>query len=272
MDGVARDGGTVILSPHFDDAVLSCWELVTSPRELAVVNVCGGLPARGLITAVDRLSGARESRELVEERIAEDAAVMALAGRTPLNLPLVDLQYRAYEIPRLREAIEEDPLDFVRIVSEESVAPLDSAELRRAIDALLPDVAEVWMPAAIGGHPDHRDVNALAVPLARDGVAVKVYADVPYAVAYGWPAWVTGGSADPAAEEYVASFLVGYDGFELIPTVRRLPGRKTAAKIEALRGYRTQFDKLNSSFGTRLDDPEIVGYEVSWALRPAPIG
>lgn len=94
------------------------------------------------------------------------------------------------------------------------------------------------------------------------------HADVPYAVAYGWPAWVTGGSADP----YVASFLVGYDGFELIPTVRRLPGRKTAAKIEALRGYRTQFDKLNRSFGTRLDDPGIVGYEVSWALRPVSIG
>ncbi len=272
MDGVARDGGTVVLSPHFDDAALSCWSLVASPKELTVVNVCGGLPARGLITAVDRLSGARESRALVEQRIAEDASVLALAGRSPVNLPLLDLQYRAYEIPRLREAIEADPLGFVRIVAEESVAPLDSAELRRAIAVLFPDIAEVWIPAAIGRHPDHRDVNALALSLARDGVAVQLYADVPYAVAQGWPAWVTGGSADPAAEEYVASFLVGYDGFELIPTVRRLTRRKTAAKIEALRGYRTQFDKLNRSFGVRLDDPDIVGYEVSWALRPAPIG
>jgi hypothetical protein len=35
----------VILSPHLDDAVLSCWHLLTGPGEVEVINVFAGVPA-----------------------------------------------------------------------------------------------------------------------------------------------------------------------------------------------------------------------------------
>ncbi len=36
-----------ILSPHLDDAVLSCWHLLEQPGELIVINVFAGVPEDG---------------------------------------------------------------------------------------------------------------------------------------------------------------------------------------------------------------------------------
>src|SRR3954468_1605952 len=49
---------TTILSPHLDDAVLSCWHVLTGPGEVAVVNVFAGVPPAGApVGWWDRLSG-----------------------------------------------------------------------------------------------------------------------------------------------------------------------------------------------------------------------
>jgi hypothetical protein len=36
---------TVILSPHLDDAVLSCWHTLAATGEVAVINVFAAIPA-----------------------------------------------------------------------------------------------------------------------------------------------------------------------------------------------------------------------------------
>jgi hypothetical protein len=36
-----------ILSPHPDDAVLSCWHLLSDPGEARVINVFAGIPPPG---------------------------------------------------------------------------------------------------------------------------------------------------------------------------------------------------------------------------------
>ena len=48
---------TVILSPHFDDAVLSCWHLLASAGEVLVVNVFAGEPPAGTLGWWDRARG-----------------------------------------------------------------------------------------------------------------------------------------------------------------------------------------------------------------------
>src|SRR5437588_12361838 len=86
---------TAILSPHLDDAVLSCWHLLTEPHEVMVVNVLAGVPAAGAVTGWwDTSSGSTDSREAVMDRIEEDRGALALAGRVPLNLEFLDDQYR----------------------------------------------------------------------------------------------------------------------------------------------------------------------------------
>src|ERR1700679_1179294 len=90
---------TVILSPHFDDAVLSCWHVLASAREVLVVNVFAGEPAAGTLGWWDRLAGAPASAEVVRARVEEDRRVLALTGCTAVNLPFLDGQYRESNQP-----------------------------------------------------------------------------------------------------------------------------------------------------------------------------
>ena len=41
---VEEQAPELVLSPHWDDAVLDCWSLLASSRELTVVNVFAGIP------------------------------------------------------------------------------------------------------------------------------------------------------------------------------------------------------------------------------------
>ena len=91
---------TIILSPHPDDAVLSLWRVLDGDGEVVVLNVFGGSPAGHHGDAWwDRLTGAADSVARMAERHAEDRAALALAGREPANLGLLDGQYRDVEPP-----------------------------------------------------------------------------------------------------------------------------------------------------------------------------
>ena len=73
----------VILSPHLDDAVLSCWHLLSGPGDVSVINVFAGSPPPGSGASWwDRLSGATDSAARMAERLAEDREAFAIAGRT----------------------------------------------------------------------------------------------------------------------------------------------------------------------------------------------
>src|SRR5437764_15405533 len=90
----------VILSPHLDDAVLSCWHLLTQVGEVAVINVFAGVPTElGGPAWWDEYTGASDSAERVRERIEEDRTALAVAGRTAVNLGFLDEQYRSEEQP-----------------------------------------------------------------------------------------------------------------------------------------------------------------------------
>jgi len=51
-----------ILSPHHDDAVLSCWHVLSGPGEVLVINVFAGIPGpQGGDRAWDRGAGVSDS-------------------------------------------------------------------------------------------------------------------------------------------------------------------------------------------------------------------
>src|SRR5439155_1765477 len=84
----------LLLSPHWDDAVLDCWSVLSAGGGLTVVNVFAGSPAPGTITLWDSITGASDSAARTQERRAEDAAALSRAAREPVNLPFLDSQYR----------------------------------------------------------------------------------------------------------------------------------------------------------------------------------
>jgi LmbE family N-acetylglucosaminyl deacetylase len=232
----------VVLSPHFDDAVLSCWHVLTGPGELHVLTVFGGAPANGRLGYWDRLTGARDGAERVRERAQEDRKALALAGRTSKSLPILDEQHR-----------------------DERLAPAELAgRLRREI----PEGATVFAPAALGLHPDHRLVRDAALDLRGQGHPVVLYADLPHAALYGWPTWVTGEEPDPFLHVEIiwddALRSTGLPPEELRPEPHRLDDEARGLKAQAVRSYRTQLSAL-SNWG-RLEESEVLGYEVLWPL------
>jgi LmbE family N-acetylglucosaminyl deacetylase len=238
-------GGTVILSPHLDDAVLSAWSALSSEREAVVVNVCTGVPPDGTLGPFDAVFGASDSAELMRRRLAEDAAAMALTGCTAHNLGFLEDQYRE--------------------------APLEAGAVGDALTAAAPRGAALWAPAGIGGHPDHHVVRTVALELARSGdVPLRLYADLPYAVRAGWPHWVTGDDPRPHLvpearwQTDLASLALPDEA--LTPCPVRLRPAEVDRKLRALRSYETQFEVLNAGPLGRLTTPHIIGYELSWEV------
>ncbi len=240
--------GTLVLSPHLDDAVLDCWGELASGDEVRVVNLFAGVPPAGTAVPLwDRITGASDSSARVRERLAEDASALALAGREPINLPLLDSQYPRPQRP--------GPGDLDR----ELAARLAGESFAR-----------VLAPAAIGGHPDHLLARRYARVLARAGFAVTLYADLPYCVAHGWPGWVDGRGDDPYrdVDAFWSPFLAGVPELGPLRAARvvRLDDAAAAAKLEAIRCYRSQLPALSAGARGLLEDPEIHRYEVLWEL------
>jgi LmbE family N-acetylglucosaminyl deacetylase len=236
----------VILSPHFDDAVLSCWHVLANADEVLVVNVFAGEPSVGTLGWWDRLAGATDSAAAVRMRIEEDRQALALAGCTAVNLPFLDGQYRQSD---------EAPGEIVEALREVVLAD-----------------ARLYAPAGLGDHhPDHAAVRAAALALHAEGADLRLYADLPHATVLGWPRWVLhGGSstgADPAGEQW-ASQLESTDipVERMVAATHRLPAAAHARKLEAVRVYRSQTAPLQRVFGSSLEDPQLLGFEVDWRL------
>jgi LmbE family N-acetylglucosaminyl deacetylase len=242
----AADAPAVVLSPHLDDAVLGCWSVLSGPGDVLVVNVFDGVPPSGSVTLWELITGCADSAAAMQERRREDAAALALAGRRSVGLGLPDQQHR------------HDPLPAER--------------LGAALAAAVPAVSAIYAPAAIGGHADHVMVAALALELRAAGIPVRLWADVPYAVEYGWPSWVTGGERhpridpDPMWERFLHDLPC--ERAALVPEPRRLGDAEAAAKLEAMRAYGSQFPALDLAPIGRLSHPYVHGYEVLWTVAP----
>jgi LmbE family N-acetylglucosaminyl deacetylase len=239
----------LLLSPHWDDAVLDCWALLAGDAPLQVVNVFAGVPASGRLGAWDAITGARDSAARAGERIAEDRAALALAGREPVNLPFLDAQYRPPPpAPTL-------------------------AELDAAVAGAVAAASRALVPAGLGNHPDHLLVRRYGRALLAAGIPVTLYAELPYGVRHGWPPWVDG--SEPVANRDVDAFWLSFlAGVPELPPLRSarieaLDPDAAAAKAAALRCYATQLPCLDYAAAGLLERPEVIGYEVSWELRGA---
>lgn len=239
----------MVLSPHLDDAVLSCWSVLTSPDDVRPVNVFSKAPPPGSVTRYDRICGARDSAENVHERLAEDARALEAAGRAPVNLALLDRQYRRpWQTPSLKD--------------------LDD----RLVHAV-PRVQALYAPAALGfaPQPDHELVRRFALAAARAGIRLGLYADVPYAVAFGWPHWVSGAAPDPHLDvdaywQQLEHDVPGIGGIRDARVVR-LTQDEAGRKLAAMQAYRTQFAALDGGAAGLLRNAAIHGFEVFWEVK-----
>lgn len=88
------DERLLVVSPHYDDAVFSCGELMAACGDAVVVTVFSGAPAdTSLCTDWDRHCGFSLSVEAMAERQRENEVALERLGAASCDLGFLDSQY-----------------------------------------------------------------------------------------------------------------------------------------------------------------------------------
>ncbi len=101
----------VVISPHLDDAVMSCGDLLSHHAGSTVITVFAGrAPIYRSLTSWDAKAGFKNGQDVMAARRREDASALSLLKATPCWLEFVDSQYGgssrvAAIVPELRKAI-----------------------------------------------------------------------------------------------------------------------------------------------------------------------
>lgn len=234
-------GRVVVLSPHPDDAVLSCGQFLSAHPGTTVVTVFCGFPASypDPPNAWARLSGFGPDDDIVAVRRDEDRRALGLLAATPVHLdgfPEADLQ------------------------PAEPVAT--AVEVSGALEQVLRDLAPTLVLLPLGlANPEHVTVHEAAL-LVRErwpsssAASWIAYQDFGYHQIPGLLAW-------RVAKLFHAGLWPTPVALPLDPGHRR--------KREAIGEYPSQVRALEADWRLqrRLDAPTPEQY---WRLAPPPPG
>jgi LmbE family N-acetylglucosaminyl deacetylase len=214
---------TLVVSPHLDDAVLSCWTAIADDCDVTVATVFTAGPRAGVTTSWDRDSGVDSAARMAQRR-DEDASALALAGRVPVHLGVLERQYGGGRVPL--HVLEPHVREATRVI-----APAGSG--------------------TIGKNTEHRVVRDAVRRLRPD---CWLYADQPYSdfahdVRLPW--------------RLRAARALRRSRSELEPLAVRLSTEQRESKAAAIRCYAGELGKLEWLFGP-LTSPERLEYELFW--------
>ena len=176
----------IYLSPHFDDAALSCGGAIArhkrAGRVSVVVTIFGGKPDYAGLSPFARSIHARPNADadLIDARLAEEHEALAILGAQSQTYSYLDCIYR-------QDALQNRWL----YDSEDTIfGPVDPAddglvdELARVLmaSAPIPETCRIYAPLAIGNHVDHQVAHRSARRLHDAGYTVCFYEDYPYVV------------------------------------------------------------------------------------------
>jgi LmbE family N-acetylglucosaminyl deacetylase len=233
-------GPLLLVSPHLDDAVLSCAALVERPEPIDVVTVFAGAPDPPRQGWWDRDCGFASSAESVPERLREDEAAFAGTQHRRTHLDLLELQYVEDRPGGEGEAIGNAIRDWATGHPAGTIAlPAGAGCSRRLIDRWLRRLRR--QSCSFPQHPDHLLVRDAGLRALTDSEAtLLLYEEVPY---------LWGDAADRQVEQ--AAARVGRRPKLLELSVDR--GRKA----ERIAVYASQIPHISPSHG-RVDEVETL--------------
>lgn len=172
----------IYLSPHFDDAVLSCggliWEQTHSGITVEIWTVCAGNPPPGptsdYAAGMHKVWNTNSAQETVELRRTEDRNAGRRVGALVQHLSIADGIYRRTETGTL--------VYPTSVFSEPN--PRDAKLSDNIAEQLLERLTQydtLVCPLSLGGHVDHRITRMAAEKLKRP---LWYYADIPYLLRY----------------------------------------------------------------------------------------
>jgi LmbE family N-acetylglucosaminyl deacetylase len=214
----------VYLSPHLDDAILSCGGLIHRQRmsnaPVMVITLCAGAPEDGCLSpfAQEYHAAWGDAQNPVTLRQVEDLTVLGMWGVMAHHSNMPDSVYR-------RAGNEIAYPDVTALFAEPHPHELDTLPKlwHQELGDMLsyPAKAIIYAPLAAGNHVDHQLGRALALRLINEDWQVWFYEDFPHIESPG------------ALQKAQAWFgLVSWQAKAIPIDVK--------AKIEAIRGYQTQ--------------------------------
>lgn len=246
-----------VVSPHLDDAILSCGSLLSDRPGSCVMTVfTAGEPRPGWVPWWDALSGLwAPGDDVMAARRAEDELAMSLLAAEPSHLGFADSQYRIGPRPRSSLLRPWHKLLAYRRVH--------SPELGRRIEARLgSEIAaselRTWLVPLGLRHTDHKLVARACRRVAstlpdRQWV---VYEELPYA-------------REPAAQVAAALAELSHSGWVISPLEPTGPSEE-GVKRQLVVCYRSQLKALGDRVEVTLGGPEKY-YSLSRQGKPLPV-
>lgn len=156
----------LLVSPHFDDAILSAGQFMAERPDCEVVTVFGGLPPDpdDVHTDYDRKCGFKDARDAVGVRQQENNAATALLNATKIDLRFYDGQYGKNAGP------EEIAIELQNLVNDNNY--------------------EFIMGPLGLGHPDHIKTRQAILRVISD-LPVYLWEDLPLRVVEPELVWET---------------------------------------------------------------------------------
>jgi LmbE family N-acetylglucosaminyl deacetylase len=171
----------IYLSPHLDDAVLSCgavlWDQVRRRQPVEIWTIFAGDPPAREFSPFARTLHERwqTGPEAVEARRSEDALACERLNVPFVHLAYPDCIYRTF--PGTDTPVIEKNEDLFQVPLPQGEFPLVEEIAQRLKGALSPD-SIVVVPLGIGNHIDHQIVRRAGEKLE---LPLYFYADFPYA-------------------------------------------------------------------------------------------
>lgn len=238
----------IILSPHFDDAVLSLGGLLAQEgHDTLVATFFAGTPATPLITRWDAKCGFANSTEAMRARGEENARSLSTFGVHTTNIrnySYLEKEYRSAldisSVGDIQKEIERDILALMHEFSGSSIA--------------------IFMPG-FESHADHQLVkkaalSAAAVVSPQQSSAFFLYQDIPYA--FTWLEkerarflWNFFTRKNPNTWNYSSlEQAITHGHFPVRVNVRPLNADQMQKKIEGIACYASQVSRLGENLLT----------------------
>jgi len=186
MRGTSGAVRVTIVSPHLDDAVLSAGMtirvLVSSGYLVRVVTVFTRAAEQHTPAALlFNLAGARNVRDGLARRRAEDLRALTRLGAARAHLGLCDASFRWHRRSSRLNTLGPDAFVTPPLPPEPETERAIGEALEAHLARTRPDV--VLLPGAVGGHVDHVLVRAAAEEVLRrhPDLTSLAYEDLPYA-------------------------------------------------------------------------------------------
>src|SRR5690606_29791886 len=230
-------GRLLLISPHLDDAVLACGDLLATRPGALVVTVCAGTPRDSARrTDWDAACGFAGAGEAMARRRAEDAQALAVLGARPRWLPWLDDQYAG------------DPA-----LPDPAGCPVEQAMARDLHEAIVSFDAELVLCPLGLFHRDHHRVHEAALRVLREEPRRSwfAYEDVPYRRIPG----------------LVQQRLMALAQGRIVATPAPAAGHAADDKARAVECYASQLRGLAAP--GRLGHADALAPEGYWALRAA---